>query len=89
MQLTLTMKMTTAQERPSTVNNNSPIRDYVLPGDHQSTYKMTPGFKPFTVLIKNLFSLNYQYLPQNIAALFPDFKKCRFLHAGFYRRTNV
>ena len=60
MQLTLTMKMTTAQERPSTVNNNSPIRDYVLPGDHQSTYKMTPWFKPFTVLIKNLFSLNYQ-----------------------------
>ena len=60
MQLTLTMKMTTAQERQSTVNNNSPIQDYVRLGDHtQSTYEMTPGFKPFTV-IKNLFSLNCQ-----------------------------
>ena len=32
-----------------TVNNNSPIQDYVLPDDHtQPTFEMTPGFKPFT-----------------------------------------
>ena len=32
-----------------TVNNNSPIRDYVHP-DYQTqpTFEMTPGFKPFT-----------------------------------------
>ena len=45
--------MTTAQvvERSVTVNNNSPIQDYVDPDDHiQPTYEMTPGFKPFTVL---------------------------------------
>ena len=32
-----------------TVNNNSPIQDYVHP-DHQTqpTFEMTPGFKPFT-----------------------------------------
>ena len=46
--------MTTAQvvETPVTVNNNSPIQDYVLPDDQtqpKPTFKMTPGLKPFTV----------------------------------------
>ena len=44
--------MTTAQviETSVTVNNNSPIQDYVHPDDHtQPSYEMTPGFKPFTV----------------------------------------
>ena len=52
-QLTLTLKMTTAQvvETSVTVNNNSPIQDYVHP-DYQTqpTFEMTPGFKPFTIL---------------------------------------
>ena len=36
MQLTLTLKVTTAQvvETSVTVNNNSPIQDYVHPDDH-------------------------------------------------------
>ena len=39
-QLTLTLKMTTAQvvETSITVNNNSPIQDYVHPDDSNSTY---------------------------------------------------
>ena len=44
--------MTTAQvvETSVTVNNNSPIQDYIHPDDEtQPTFKMTPGFKPFTV----------------------------------------
>ena len=52
-QLTLTLKMTTAQvvEASVTVNNNSPIQEYVHPNDQtQPTYEMTLGFKPFTVL---------------------------------------
>ena len=43
--------MTTAQvvETSLTVNNNSPIQDYVHPDDQtQPTFEMTPGFKPFT-----------------------------------------
>ena len=51
-QLTLTLKMTTAQvvETSVTVNNNSPIQDYVhLDDQTQPTFEMTPGFKPFTV----------------------------------------
>ena len=47
------LKMTTAQivETSVTVNNNSPIRDYVHPNDQtQPTFEMTPGFKPFTEL---------------------------------------
>ena len=51
-QLTLTLKMTTAQvvETSFTVNNNSPIQDYVHSDDQtQPTFEMTPGFKPFTV----------------------------------------
>ena len=46
----LTLKVTTAQavETSVTVNNNSPIQDYVHRDDHtQPTYEMTPGFKPF------------------------------------------
>ena len=44
--------MTTTQvvETSVTVNNNSPIQDYVHPDDQtQLTFEMTPGFKPFTV----------------------------------------
>ena len=50
-QLTLTLKMTTAQvvETSVTVNNNSPIQDYAHPDDQtQPTFEMTPWFKPFT-----------------------------------------
>jgi len=44
--------MTTAQvvETSVTVNNNSPIQDYVHPDDRtQPTFEMTPGIKPFTI----------------------------------------
>ena len=39
-QLTLTLKMTTAQvvETSVTVNNNSPIQDYVHPDDHTQPF---------------------------------------------------
>ena len=56
-QLTLTLKMTTAQvvETSVTVNDNSPIQDYVNPDDQtQPTFEMTPGFKPFTRFIFTL-----------------------------------
>ena len=46
--------MTTTQvvETSVTVNNNSPIQDYVHPDDYTPpTYEMTPGFKPFTFSI--------------------------------------
>ena len=44
--------MTTAQVVETSVTvNNSPIQDYFHPDDHvQSTYEMTPGFKPFTLM---------------------------------------
>ena len=49
-QLTLTLKMTTAQVVETSVTvNNSPIQDYVHPDNQtQPTFEMTPGFKPFT-----------------------------------------
>ena len=45
-QLTLTLKMTTAQvvETSVTVNNNSPIQDYVHPDDQTQ-----PTFKKYSV----------------------------------------
>ena len=61
-QLTLTLKMTTAQvvETSVTVNNNSPIQDYVHPDDQtQPTYEMTLEFKPFTMII--LYSIIILY----------------------------
>ena len=48
----MTLKTITTQvvETSVTVNNNSPIQDYVHPDDHtQPTNEMTPGFKPFIV----------------------------------------
>ena len=50
-QLILTLNMTTAQvvETSVTVNDYSPIQDYVHPDDQTPpTFEMTPGFKPFT-----------------------------------------
>ena len=44
--------MTTAQVVETSVNvSNGPIQDYYIQlDDHtQSTFKMTPGFKPYTV----------------------------------------
>ena len=46
-----TIHMTTTQvvETSVTVNNNSPIQDYVHPDDQtQPSFEMSPGFKPFT-----------------------------------------
>ena len=54
--------MTTAQivKTLVTVNNNSPIQDYFHPDDHtQTTYEMTPGFKPFTL---TFLSVEFVYL---------------------------
>ena len=54
--------MTTAQivKTLVTVNNNSPIQDYVHPDDHtQPTYEMTPGFKPFAL---TFLSVEFVYL---------------------------
>ena len=51
---TLTLKMTTAQvvETSVTVNNNSPIQEYVHPDNQtQHTFEMTLGFKPFTEIL--------------------------------------
>ena len=50
-QLTFTLKMTTAQVVEVSVTvNNSPIQDYIHPDNQtQPTFEMTPGFKPFTV----------------------------------------
>ena len=68
-QLTLTLKMTTAQVVETSVtvnNNNSPIQDYVHPDDQtQPTVEMTPGFKPLTVsvLLLSFFSVIEDSLP--------------------------
>ena len=46
--------MTTTQsvKTSGTINNKSPIQDYIHPGDHtQPTYEMIPGFKPLTVIL--------------------------------------
>ena len=68
--------MTTAQlvETTVTVNNNSPIQDYVHPDDQTQPFEMTPGFKPFTVillLIPNILRLYYvDYYLTNEVILF-------------------
>ena len=57
--------MTTALavETSVTVNNNSPIQEYVRPDDQtQPTFEMDPGFKPFTTKIMFVDSdVSYNY----------------------------
>ena len=63
-QITLTLTMTTAQvvKMSVTVNNKSPIQDYVHQDDHtQPTFEMTPGFKPFTNKELTQSQSNLQY----------------------------
>ena len=72
--------MTTSQfvETSVTVNNSSPIQDYVHPDDQtQPSFEMTPEFKPFTTLFysqQHLFFIcsNFFYLQQHflVAATF-------------------
>ena len=62
--------MTTAQvvKTSVTVNNNSPIQDYVHPDDQtQPTFEMTPGFKPFTSKI--LLAKSYSILPVRLKCI--------------------
>ena len=52
----MSLKMTAIQvvKTSVTVNNNSPIQDYVHPDDQtQPSFEMTPGFKPFTHYKRN------------------------------------
>ena len=83
-QLSLTLKMTTAKvvETSVTVNNNSPIQDFVHPDDQtQPTFEMPPGFKPFTVLWSLQLTQSSGLQPHNKAAMlvektipfFPEF----------------
>ena len=56
-QLTLTLKITTAQVVETSVTVN--IQDYVHLDDHtQPTCKMTPRFKPFTMIYSEMRGLN-------------------------------
>ena len=49
------MTITQVVKTSVTVNNNSPIQDYVHPDDQiQPTCEMTLGFKPFTKGLKEL-----------------------------------
>ena len=52
----ITITTTQVVDTKDTANNNSPFQEYVHPGDHtQPTYEMTPGFKPFTVYLADIF----------------------------------
>ena len=66
--------MTTAEvaETSVTVNNNSPIQDYVHPDDHaQPTCEMTPEFKPITeVSVYHIFfCLSFYFYCKNRSLL--------------------
>ena len=63
-QLTLTLKMTTAQvvEASVTVNNNSPIQDYVLPDDQtQPTFELLLTLVTHPLFIQVLITNYYSF----------------------------
>ena len=68
--------MTTAQvvETSVTVNNNSPIQDYVHPDDQtQPTFEMTLGFKPFTTKQKKVLQQGAHLPPAPVISAFSFF----------------
>ena len=91
-QLTLTLKMTTAQVVETSVTvNNSPIQDYVHPDDQtQPTFEMTCRFKNFNkmlILIKIMLKPPFAIGPVSVTsfesasvlimASLPKIVKCR------------
>ena len=60
--------MTSAQVVETSVNviSNSPSQDYTHPDDRTLLYDMTPGFKPFTIIIiiirLSLYHQIYEFL---------------------------
>ena len=67
------MKMITVQvvKTSVTVNNNSPIHNYVHADDHtQPTYEMTPGCKPFTGMI--FVIVVFKLLTKCVSFIFSD-----------------
>ena len=95
-QLTLTLKMTTAQvvETSVTVNNNSPIQHYVHPDDQTQPFEMTPGFKPFTQKCKLAYiwwrvgqTFNITRTRKNITTDIP-FTKLKVTLNNFSRATR-
>ena len=74
-QLTLTLKMTTALvvQTSVTVNNSPSIQDYIHPDNQtQPTFEMTPVFKPFTIksilYTYALFSYSSSALPSVLSS---------------------
>ena len=86
--------MTIAQvvETSVTVNDNSPIQDYVHPDDQtQPTSEMTPGFKPFTklsiyILNNQVPILNNQVRVHILKVATPGFSFCNLAKIFFVAR---
>ena len=59
--------MTSAQVVETSVNviSNSPSQDYTHPDDRTLLYDMTPGFKPFTIIIQLKVDLKVVYFENN------------------------
>ena len=77
--------MTTAQvvETSVTVNNNSPIQDYVHPDDQtQPTFEKTPGFKPFTFLYMS------KNPPKDMFFFYFFYWKTCTIYSAFKKRFN-
>ena len=62
-QVHLTLVLTSAQvvETSVTITDNSPSRDYTHPDDQTTLLHVTPGFKPFTVLVYILYPVYMLY----------------------------
>ena len=67
-QLTSILKMTTAQvvEMSETVNNNSPVQDYVHPDDHTEHTLKALFIMFFLTTCRVLHQINYLGLKENI-----------------------
>ena len=70
-------KITSAQVVETSVNVilNSPSQDYTHSDDRTSlNYDMTPGFKPFTILVPITFHFIYQIVPNSLLVSLKDVK---------------
>ena len=83
--------MTSAQVVETSVNviSNSPSQDYTHPDDRTLPYDMTPGFKPFTILINTVITRSEVPDTWKHGQITPHHKKHIVLDKENYRPVTV
>ena len=80
--------MTSAQVVETSVTNNSSFQNYTNPDDHTIRTTDTPGFKPFTILVRSLAVISIKTVVRHLNIMFrrhlDTIIKCRYTFSLSY-----